>query len=240
MKKIETIAKELETVTAEELQAIIGTNENVDVETLTTSEKFCVLVYRELAKELRAKNRALVLDCNYPKSNFAHKTEAQLAKGQTPQWLVNYYRVVDDAGKSLIQVYTKNINTTNGEIAFDVCTSCASGNREQFDALEDELHFTVQRRKDGTPRTSTKRGISYEGLKEIVKVACAILYSTSDAKAAAKKAKEEEAKARAEAKAEAMEEEAKLKASTKPARAKRAKAVKKEEPVDADPVLETA
>ena len=206
MKKLETLAKELETVSVETLQTIVGETENVDVATLTESEKWCTLVYRELAKAIKGKNRTLLLDANYPKSKMHEKTEKELAKGQTPQWLVNYFRVVDDEGDSLIQVYTKRVNGSKGEIAFDLYTSCAELNREQLAALEEELRFTVQKRKDGTPRTSFKKDISYYGFEEIVKVVCAILESTENARAEARAAKAA-AKAEAKKKAEEVKEE---------------------------------
>ena len=241
IKTINELAEELVTVTDDTLQGILGPNENIDITTLSNKEKYCLLVYRELAKALEGQNRHLVLDANYDKSGFHNKTEAQLAKGQCNQWLVDYYRVVDDAGDSMIQVYTKRPNYKTGDISFVLCTSCAEMNREQLTALEEELRFEVARNKAGQAKTSYKEGISYYGIGEVVKTVCAILENTDNARA---KVREEKAKAKAEAKAkrEAKAEEkptaeAKPAVENKPKTAKkvtknRAKA-KKAEPVSA-------
>lgn len=242
IRTINELAEELVTVTDATLQNILGPNENIDITTLSNKEKYCLLVYRELAKALEGKNRHLVLDANYEKSGFHNKTEAQKAKGQCDQWLVDYYRVVDDNGDSLIQVYTKRPNYKTGDISFALCTSCAEMNREQLTALEEEMRFEIARNKQGQAKTSYKEGISYYGIGEVVKTVCAILENTDNARAAVREAKakaKEDAKAKREqAKAEkkqATEEKPKTEAKTKtPAKVRknRAKATKKE-PVSA-------
>ena len=206
IRTINELAEELITVTDDTLQNILGENENIDITTLSNKEKYCLLVYRELAKALEGKNRHLILDANYEKSGFHNKTEKQLAKGQCNQWLVDYYRVVDDAGDSMIQVYTKRTNYKTGDISFALCTSCAEMNREQLSALEEEMRFAIARDKQGRAKTSYKEDISYYGVGEVVKTVCAVLENTDNAKAAVREEKEK-AKAEARAKREAAKAE---------------------------------
>lgn len=211
IKTLEALANEYLVVTSETLQGILGPNENIDVDSLTNNEKFSLLVYRELATALEGENRHLVLDANYAKSGKHNKTEAQLAKGQCNQWLVDYYRVVDDNDQSLIQVYVKKPNYKQGYVQFSLATSCEEMNREQLTALVDELRFAVQYdKKTGRPKTSAKDDVSYAGIAEVVKTVCAILEGTKATKTAAKEAKAKAAaeakKARATAKAEKAKE----------------------------------
>lgn len=227
IKNLEALAAEYLTVTSDTLQAILGPNENIDVDALTNNEKFSLLVYRELATALEGENRHLVLDANYAKSGKHNKTEAQLAKGQCNQWLVDYYRVVDNNDESLIQVYVKKPNYKQGYVQFSLATSCAEMNREQLTALEEDLRFAVQYdKKTGRPKTSAKDDISYAGIGEVVKTVCAILEGTKATKVAAKEEKiqaaAEKKKARVEAKAAKATETA---AKEKPV-AKKPEAVK--------------
>lgn len=189
-KKLETLVKNFTETTDEVYKEIID-NEMVDVSTLTAKDKFAVLVFVELAKALGTKDHKLVLDCNFPASKFHnHEDEAD------DEYLVDYYRLVSsaDANRSLIQFYV-NADPNKGNCKFNLCTSCAKANREQFEALEDELHFLVKRDpKTGRAKTSQRNNVGYEEIVDVVKAVCAVLANT---KAEAQKAKAEAKKQKA-------------------------------------------
>ena len=189
MKKLETILKNFDQMSKEDLLAEIIGNENVDAENLTDREKFAVLLFAELAKAINKKDLSIVLDCNYAKSNKHNKSEKQLAKGQQPEYLVDYYRVINnDSGNSLIQVYC-SCNPNNGKVKFDCCTSAAKLNLMQFEAMEDELHFVPKKDKQGKAKTSTRTNIPYEEIVDVIKSVVAVLASTAEE---ARKDEEEE------------------------------------------------
>lgn len=199
-KNLETIFAEAKEITNETIANIIN-NEVIDETSLTEREKVSVLVYTELAKALDTKDRKLVLDCNYAASKFHnHKDESQ------DQWLVDYYRLVPtvNVNSTLIQFYV-SVNLTKCAVTFRLCTSCAKMNRDQFEALQDELHFTTKWDKEHTrAKTSTRVGVSYDEIVDVVKAVCAVLASTKveaeKAKANKEKAKAEQAKAKKAAK----------------------------------------
>ena len=200
-KKLETLVKNFTETTDEVFENLID-NEMVDVSTLTDKEKFAVLVFAELAKALQTKDHRLELDCNYAASKFHnHEDEAE------DEYLVDYYRLVPtaNANSTLIQFYV-NADPKKERCLFTLCTSCAKANREQFEALEDDLHFTVKRdKKTGRAKTSQRNNIPYDEVVDVVKAVCAVLANTQStaeqAKAAKAAAKEEAKKAKAEAKA---------------------------------------
>ena len=190
-KKLETLVKNFESISDDILNEIVNC-EDVDVSTLSDREKFSCLVFDEMRKALDTKSHRLVLDCNYPKSNKHNKSEKQLAKGQEPEWLVDYYRLVsNDTQKSLIQVYV-SANPKKGACTFSLCTSCAKDNLAQFEALKDELHFEpIGKKKDGGAKTTQRNNVDYTELVDVVKAVVAVLANTEKAKAEAKKAKAE-------------------------------------------------
>ena len=214
-KNLETIFAEAKEITNETIAAIID-NEVIDETSLTEREKVSVLVYAELAKALDTKDRKLVLDCNYAASKFHnHKDESQ------DQWLVDYYRLVPTANvnSTLIQFYV-SVNFTKSTVTFRLCTSCAKMNRDQFEALQDELHFTTKWDKEHTrAKTSTRVGVSYDEIVDVVKAVCAVLASTKveaeKAKADKEKAKAEQAKAKKAAKKKSAPKKKSTKKSTK-------------------------
>jgi hypothetical protein len=193
-KKLENLLKDFEVLTDEILNEIVNCPD-IDVTSLTEREKFSCLVYQQMSRALETKAHKLMLDCNYPKSNMHNKSDKQLQKGQEPQWLVDYYRLVSKEGsqKSLIQIYVKT-NPAKGTCLFDLCTSCAKGNLEQFESLRDELHFEPVGKKGGEGAKTTRRlNGPYEELVDVCKAVVAVLANTEKAKAEAKKkAKEEE------------------------------------------------
>jgi hypothetical protein len=180
-KKIETLVKNFETLNDDILNEIVHC-EDVDVSTLSDREKFSCLVFEEMRKALETKSYSLVLDCNYPKSNKHHKSEKQLAKGQTPEWLVDYYRLVSKDGKSLIQIYVK-ANPKSGTCKFQLNTSCAKDNLAQFISLRDELHFEPVGKKDGGTKTTQRNGVDYDELVAVCKAVYAVLNNTTKKKA---------------------------------------------------------
>ena len=191
-KKLENLVKDFETLTDEFLNEIVDCPD-VDVSTLTDKEKFSCLIYQQMSRALANKAYKLMLDCNYPKSNMHNKSEKQLAKGQTPQWLVDYYRLVSKDGKqkSLIQIYV-TANPKTGTCKFGLCTSCAKDNLAQFISLRDELHFEPVGKKDGGAKTTRRMNVDYAELVDVCKAVTAILSTTEKARAEAKSKKDEE------------------------------------------------
>lgn len=173
-KKLETLIKNFEAMSNDDSLAAIINCENVDVSTLTDAEKLSVLVFAEMAKALETREHYLVLDCNYPQSKM-HNSE---------KYLVDYYRLVsrDTKNSSMIQFYV-SASPKRGTCKFRLCTSCAKANREQFEALEDDLHFVVQMdKKSGRAKTSERKGINYEELVDVVKAVCAVLATQPETK----------------------------------------------------------
>ena len=192
-KKLENLMKDFETLTDDILNDIVNCPD-VDVTTLTDREKFSCLVFQQMSRALENKSYKLMLDCNYPQSNKHNKSEKQLAKGQTPEWLVDYYRLVSKEGKqkSLIQIYV-SANPKNGNCSFTLCTSCAADNLAQFIALRDELHFEpVGKKTNGGAKTTRRMNIGYDELVDVCKAVSAILTNTERARAEAKKSKKDE------------------------------------------------
>ena len=232
IKSIEKLVKTLPELTEENLTTIIDC-ENVDVTALSEREKLCVLVFAELAKALDSKDRKLVLDCNYAASKFHNHKDAA-----ADQYLVDYFRLVPTANvnSTLIQFYVR-ANPAKNTVTFRLCTSCALANRDQFVALEDELHFKVQWDKEHTrAKTSQRNNVTYEELVDVVNSVCAVLAST---RVEAEKAKAEKAKAAAEKKAAAKAEKAaKKKTTTKKKSSKKSAKTKTEEVPQTDDPLE--
>ena len=160
MKKLETLAKSL--VNAD--FASIINNEDVVVDSLTENEKFAVLIFAELEKALKTKEYFLTLDCNYKQS------KNEVLK-------VDYFRLVsnDTQNQSMIQFYCR-ANAKKATCKFLLCTSCAKANREQFESLENELHFTVKRdKKTNRAKTTQRNDIDYAEIVDVVKAVCAVL-----------------------------------------------------------------
>lgn len=191
-KKLETLVKNVDATTNDEFRKIVD-NENVDVDTLSCNEKLAVLVFAEMQKALETKDHTLVLDCNYAQSKFHNKTDKELEKGQENVWLVDYYRLIskDTRNQSMIQFYT-HASAKRGTCTFRLCTSCAKANREQFETLEDTLHFKVIRDKSGRAKTCERQGIQYDELVDVVKAVCAVLAAQPAKKSAVKEDKKEE------------------------------------------------
>lgn len=186
-KKLENLVKDFETLDDDILNEIVNCPD-IDVSTLSDREKFSCLVFQQMQRALENKSYTLMLDCNYPESNKHNKSEKQLAKGQEPEWLVDYYRLVSKEGKqkSLIQIYVK-ANPKTGTCLFDLCTSCAKANLEQFITMRDELHFEPLKKGAEGTKTTQRKNVSYDDLVAVCKAVTAILHNTEKAKAEAKK-----------------------------------------------------
>lgn len=191
-KKLENLAKDFENLTDDILNEIVNCPD-VDVTTLDARERFACLVFQQMQRALETKTHKLMLDCNYPQSNMHNKSPKQLEKGQEPQWLVDYFRLVSKEGKqkSLIQIYV-HANPKTGTCKFNLCTSCAKENLEQFLALRDELHFSPVGKKDGGAKTTQRNGVDYTELVDVCKAVCAILTNTAKKAEEAKKQAQEE------------------------------------------------
>lgn len=172
MKKLENIVKSLSSVSVNSLSAIIK-NDNVVIDALSENEKFSVLIFAELEKALRTKEAYLTLDANYAQSKF-HASE---------QYLVDYFRLVsnDTKNATMIQFYV-SANAKKQSCKFHLCTSCARVNREQFEALENELHFVVKRdKKTQRAKTTERKAIDYTEIIDVVKAVCAVLANSRSA-----------------------------------------------------------
>lgn len=170
MKKLETLVKTLATLDDATLDSIVH-SDDVDVSTLTENEKFSVLIFAELEKALKTNDAFLTLDANYEQSKF-HQSE---------QYKVDYYRLVsnDTKNATMIQFYV-HASAKNATCKFRLCTSCARVNREQFEALENELHFIVKRdAKTQRAKTTERKNVDYSELCDVVKSVCAVLANSA-------------------------------------------------------------
>lgn len=165
MKKLDTLKKTLETLNADELNAMLKSiiqNDDVIIDSLTKNEKMFVLMFAELEKALRTKEHCLILDCNYSDS-------------RNNVLRVDYFRLA--IANSMIQIYAKANNT------FAVCTSASKANREQFATLENELHFvTKYDKKTNRAKTTQRTAIAYDDIVSVVKQVIAVLENTAKAK----------------------------------------------------------
>lgn len=157
MKKLDTLKKELENISNEELKSIIN-NDNVEIDSLSEFEKLSVLMYRELSKAINNKKYNLLLDCNY-------------ANSKNEILLVDYYRLA--VANSMIQVYVR-------KNSFRICTSASKSNREKFSQLENELHFiTKYDKKTNRAKTTERININYDDIVNVIKQVIAILEDTT-------------------------------------------------------------
>ena len=163
MKKLETLKNTLKTLEEnallEKLTNIIN-NEDVEVDTLTDTEKLSVLMYEEIAKAINSKKYTLLFDCNY-------------ADSRNDVLKVDYYRLA--IAHSMIQIYVK-------KNSFTICTSASKANREHFATLENELHFvTKYDKKTQRAKTTQRNNISYDEIVSVIKNVIAVLESTAKA-----------------------------------------------------------
>lgn len=182
-KKLETIFKEVENVTIDELKAIVNNETVFDADLnahvldkttheLKQKDKVAVLVYNELNKSLTNKKQTLVLDCNFANSKMHNHVDASEDK-----YLVDYYCLVsnDDVNTRLMQFY---VTVTKDNVYFHICTSCKKVTREQFAKLEESLQFKVSyNKKTNQAKTSERKKISYDEIVEVVKDVLAVLAS---------------------------------------------------------------
>lgn len=183
MKKIETLVKEAEKMTFEEFMTFFTLAEAKEyyeyltAETFATEIKmnqlFALAIYRELAKSLNVKSKdkketfKLELDANYEKSKM-HDSE---------KYLVDYFSLVTSDRDRAIQMYL-TCNAKKKEAYFRFCTSCKKVTREQFEALEDDLHFEIKRdKKTNRAKTSERKKIAYSEAVDVAKLVLAVLNS---------------------------------------------------------------
>lgn len=186
MKKIETLVKEAEKMNFEEFMTFFTLDEAREYyeylteETFKTEVKinqlFALAIYRELAKALNVKSKdkretfKLELDANYEKSKM-HDSE---------KYLVDYFSLVTSDRDRAIQMYL-TCNAKKKEAYFRFCTSCKKVTREQFEALEDDLHFEVKRdKKTNRAKTSERKRIAYSEAVDVAKLVLAVLNSELD------------------------------------------------------------
>jgi hypothetical protein len=184
MKKIETLVKEAEKMSFEEVMNFFTladareyyeaylTAENYKEE-FSINKLFALAIYRELAKALNVKSKdkkesfKLELDANYEKSKM-HDSE---------KYLVDYFSLVNSNRDRAIQMYL-TCNAKKNEAYFSYCTSCKKVTREQFEALEEELHFIVKRdTKTQRAKTSERKRIAYNDAVEVAKLVLSVLNS---------------------------------------------------------------
>lgn len=187
MKKIETLVKEAEKMSFEEFMSFFTLKEAAEYygylteETFKTEIKinqlFALAIYRELAKALNVKSKdkketfKLELDANYEKSKM-HDSD---------KYLVDYFSLVTSDRDRAIQMYL-TCNAKKNEAYFSFCTSCKKVTREQFESLEDDLHFTVKRdKKTNRAKTSERKKIAYTEAVEVAKLVLAVLNSELEA-----------------------------------------------------------
>lgn len=183
MKKIETLVKEAEKMNFEEFMTFFTLDEAREYyeylteETFKTEVKinqlFALAIYRELAKALNVKSKdkketfKLELDANYEKSKM-HDSE---------KYLVDYFSLVTSDRDRAIQMYL-TCNAKKKEAYFRFCTSCKKVTREQFEALEDDLHFEIKRdKKTNRAKTSERKKIAYSEAVDVAKLVLAVLNS---------------------------------------------------------------
>ena len=165
MKTLKNIAAATAKATDNELITIVD-NSNVAIDTMTDDEKFSVMIYSELAKALKSKDYALLLDCNYSKS-----------KNDVP--VMTYFRLVDTSSNtSLVQFYN-HCSLKAQTCFFRLATSCATVNR---DRLVEECGFTVKvNHKTNKYKHSERVRVSYEEVVNVAKSVCAVLKNARSA-----------------------------------------------------------
>lgn len=188
MKAIQTIAKEsakisyndfLSFVTLDSAKAFFETYVNAEnfTEQISDNERFALAIYRELSKALNVKSTdkkksfTLELDCNYEKSRM-HDSD---------KYLLDYFSLVTSDRDRAIQMYL-TCNVKKQTAYFRFCTSCKKVTREQFVALENELHFTVNYdKKTNRAKTSERKKIDFTECVDVAKLVLAVLNSENSA-----------------------------------------------------------
>lgn len=175
MKKLETLRKEIETITTEELDNIVAC-ENIDCETLTDKQKLAVLIFNEYAKAINNKTVTCVLDCNYTNSKLHDKED----------YKVDYFRITDEHNDSLARCYIHiNKETVTTDIRFSAkkaVLACAT-------SLEKYADFEIFKYKETQKvRNVRKQAVNYDDFVATAKLALALL---SDSKKVAKTEKTE-------------------------------------------------
>ena len=183
MKKLENLVKDAEKMSYEEFMNIFTledakayysylTEETFKNE-ISLNQLFAVAIYKELAKALNVKSKdkketfKLELDANYEKSKM-HDSE---------KYLVDYFSLVTSDRDRAIQMYL-TCNAKKNTAYFRFCTSCKKVTREQFESLEDELHFTVKRdTKTQRAKTSERKNSQYSEVVDVAKLVLAVLNS---------------------------------------------------------------
>lgn len=184
MKKIETLVKEAQKMSYEEFMNFITLaeakeyyeaylNEENFKNEISLNQLFALAIYRELAKSLNVKSKdkketfKLELDANYEKSKMHDSSK----------YLVDYFSLVTSDRDRAIQMYL-TCNANKNTAYFRFCTSCKKVTREQFESLEDELHFEVKRdKKTNRAKTSERKRIAYNEAVEVAKLVLAVLNS---------------------------------------------------------------
>lgn len=186
MKKLTTLRKEAEKMTLNDFLELITLeeakeyysylNEENFSDEIKVNQLFALAIYKELAKSLNVKSKdkketfKLELDANYEKSKMHDSCK----------YLVDYFSLVTSNRDRAIQMYL-TCNAKKEEAYFRFCTSCKKVTREQFEALEDELHFEVKRdKKTNRAKTSERKRIAYNEVVEVAKLVLAVLNSELD------------------------------------------------------------
>jgi hypothetical protein len=183
MKKLTTLRKEAEKMTLNDFLELITLeeakeyysylNEENFSDEIKINQLFALAIYKELAKSLNVKSKdkketfKLELDANYEKSKMHDSCK----------YLVDYFSLVTSDRDRAIQMYL-TCNAKKEEAYFRFCTSCKKVTREQFEALEDELHFEVKRdKKTNRAKTSERKRIAYTEAVDVAKLVLSVLTS---------------------------------------------------------------
>lgn len=166
MKKYETLKKELQTVTIDELKNIAKHNSNLNYDAIMNDDfsKLCLLFYRELKKAVDSKESSLELNCNYAKRRYKDS--------------------------DIIDVYDFAINSNNIQIYMKkrCCAICTTKKSAFAEALENsDLKFIAALKK------THKESIAFDDVCNILKQVIAIVKLTDSTQLELKKQSEAEA-----------------------------------------------
>ena len=169
MKNMNTLLKEVETMTEDTLYSVIEDN-HVDFDKLTRKEKQSFLALREIGKAIDSKKYKLVFDCDFETSKF--HDEKKVADGSA-QFLVDYACIVSktDVNTRLLQIYTTSTTNTT---YFRICTTCkeALRNSEVFDSIGFTTRYDTKTKR---AKTTQRTNIQYDEIVNTIKSVLSIL-----------------------------------------------------------------
>lgn len=175
MRKLETLKKEVATLTPEKIHELLDNSEMIldeMLQNMSDKDKLTALVYAECKKALVTKTVDVALNCD-------------CEDAKTEEVEINYFKILDAQGRSLARCY---IHITKKMVGIDIRFTARKKVLEHEDEIK-KLGFNVYRypelTKDGTPnpragkaRNCENQNIPYDDFTTTAKAILPLLQKT--------------------------------------------------------------